>query len=196
MFLANTPEKVIAKSVLHFGKHSNILIVGAGADNTVQELIENECCSDITHLDISFVLSGKAKTRIQKMHPSKSEKVNFVVCPFLEFESEVKFEALVFPFYLDLYATPEVIENILKAKSLISKNASIYVIDFSPSKDLGRFFDLLVRTLYLLFYPLTNVYRNSTPDYTKLFLNNGFVKNQEHSFYKGLYSFKEFRLSK
>ncbi len=194
IFLANTPEKVISKSVPHFGLHRNVLIAGGGADNTMQEIIKNECCPEITHLDISSVLSGKAKARFQNAQFEMGANVKFVVSPFLEYETETKFDSMVFPFYLDLFTNEEVIENIHKAKSLLSNNSSIYVIDFSPAQDLGWFNDLVVRALYVLFYPLTNVYRKSTPDYTKLFLNNGFVKKKELKFYKGLYSFKEFEL--
>jgi hypothetical protein len=191
-FLANTPEKVISKSVPYFGKHQNILVVGGGADNTVQELIKNACCSEITHLDISSVLSEKAKLRIPSAQNRKNVNVNFVVCAFLEYEPEIKYDAMVFPFYLDLFFTQEVIENINKAKGLLSSNSSIYVIDFAASKDLNWFNDGVVKLLYLLFYPLTNVFRKSTPDYNTLFLNNGFVKKRELAFYNGLYSFKEF----
>ena len=191
IFLQNNPEKVISKSIESLSYYSDILIVGGGADNTLQELIANKKASKIKHLDISSALSKLAKDRLGSFPVNKFE-VDFKVYSFLEVDNYQKFDLIIFPFYLDLFSDDELIQNITKAKKVLKPNGQILVIDFCSNSSVWN--KIKIFGLYLLFFPVTGNLRFSIPDFRKLFLANEFklVNSEAYfgSFYK-VWLFKE-----
>jgi len=183
--MANMPEKVLENSIASFEFHSKILVVGGGADNTAIELLRNHKCDELTHVDISNVLSAKGKARLLNQFPESESSIEFMVKPFLDFESKRVFDAIIFPFYLDLFQDDEIIENIEKLKMHLHKNGAVYVIDFlSSSTKWQRFKEW---GLYFLFQPLTKVNRRKFPEIEKLFVQCGFIQTQSKRFENGFY---------
>tara|TARA_R110002050_G_scaffold149463_1_gene276117 strand:+ start:170675 stop:171358 length:684 start_codon:yes stop_codon:yes gene_type:complete len=193
-FLGNLPENVIATAVPSIRKHEHFLIVGAGADNTVLELVKHNKCTQITHVDISSVLSKKGKKRFRKTHPNSTLLVDFIVQPFLSFTSDTKYDAVIFPFYLDVFSEEEVRMNIQHSKKMMNKDGIFYVIDFNSSNDASVKNRVLVKLLYRLFYPFTRVKRNAVPDYTQLFMEAGMVELERRLICDSRYTFHEFTL--
>jgi hypothetical protein len=194
LFLWNRPENVIKKSVSEFKFHSTILIVGGGADNTVMEILKQGKSLEITHLDISSVLSLKGQKRISKLN-QYSRNVQFKIKPFLEFQTKYKYQAVIFPFYLDLYTEQEVIDNIIHTRGLLDSNGIIYVIDFSSNQKQTLWMRIKVMFLYAVFFPIIHQKRIAIPDYDNLFKKSGYQKLFEHHYYKGFYSVKAFTLN-
>jgi len=192
--MGNVPEKIIARSVPDFEFHSHVLIVGGGADNTILELIRNKKCERITHIDISKVLSSKANIRLQQEGLESKIEVDYIVKDFLSMESEIEFDAVVFPFYLDLFLDFEIEENIQNAKQLLQPNGSIYIIDFSSSTESSFWQKMKEIGLYKLFYPVTKTSRNTFPNYRFLFEKNGFKQKRSQQFKNGFYVFAEYQV--
>lgn len=187
IFLANEPEKVIAKVILKMGFHFRVLVVGGGADNTVSELFFRNKCTTVTQVDISSVLTKKAQIRLKNKNAAWFRKAKFITSPFLEYESGEKYDAIISPFYLDLFTEWEVKENIEKMKTMLPNGGLIYVIDFANSSKQSTSNKWLIEMLYLLFYPITEVYRKEVPNYRKLFNECGFVLVDESAFSNSLY---------
>lgn len=194
IFLWNRPETVISKSVLELNQHQNTLIVGGGADNTVEEILGHRKTDFLTHLDISSVLSQKAQKRISALS-LETENVTFKVAPFFEFKTEVKYDAVIFPFYLDLFSEQDVKKNVEFAKNVLAEGAYVYVIDFSSNQKQTTWMQFKVAFLYLVFYPIIGNPRWSIPNFDQLFLESGYTKQFETDYYGGFYSLKVFRLN-
>jgi len=193
--MGNTPEKIIAKSIPEMGFHRHILVVGGGADNTLIELIRNKKCDHLTHIDISEVLSRKAKLRLENSRLSNKIKTDFIVKDFLSMGSDLQFDALVFPFYLDLFENSEIEENIAKVKKILKENGAVYVIDFSSSTQSNLWQKIKERGLYTLFFPVTKTTRKTFPDYKQLFEKWGFKETHSSTFKNGFYKFLKFTRS-
>ena len=191
--MGNVPEKIIAKSIPILEFHKHILVVGGGADNTLIELIKNKKCEKITHIDISEVLSSKAKLRLQQEGLSDKLKVDYIVKDFLSMESEIKFNAVVFPYYLDLFLDSEIEENIYQARQFLGPKGSIYMIDFSSNTESNYWQRIKEKGLYFLFYPITKTSRSSFPNYKKLFENCGLEEVQSKTFKNGFYKYSKFK---
>lgn len=196
VFLGNQPEKAISKSIPFIESDTHFLVVGSGADNTVIELVQNKKCEQITHVDISSVLSKKGQNRFEIDCPKSSVPVNYVVQPFLEFNSNEKFDAIVFPFYLDVFAEDEVRLNIAHSVSLMENRGKFYVIDFISSEDISAKNRMLIKLLYVLFYPFTTIKRSQVPDYKSLFGEFGLVESERKLFCSNRYSLQVFTFRK
>lgn len=190
--MGNVPEKISAKIIPYFGVHKHILVVGGGADNTIIELIRNKKCENITHIDISRVLSSKARLRLQQSGFLEKAKVDFIVKDFLSMESEIVFDAIVFPYYLDLFLDFEIEENIRKAKQFLTPKGNIYVIDFSSSTKRSMWQKFKAWGLYTIFQPVTKVSRKSFPNHKILFENCGLDEVQSETFKNGFYKFSKY----
>ena len=186
LFMANRPEKVISKSVAKLPPHSNCLVVGGGADNTVLELLRLQKAQWIVHVDISEKMSQKAKSRCRKEFPFATN-VKFEVTPFLEFDSRQKMDAIVFPFYLDLFEDSEILENLFHASKMLSPGGSIYVIDFQKENS-TKWQKWKARVLYVLFQPFTKVSRSNFPDYEKLCVQKNWKIRQFGQYFNGFYA--------
>ena len=190
--MGNVPEKIIANSIPKFDFHKHVLVVGGGADNALIELIKNKKCERITHIDISKVLSNKAILRLQQEDLESKIRVDFIVKDFLNMESKIKFDAVVFPFYLDLFLDFEIEENIRQSKQFLQPNGSVYVFDFSSSTESSYWQKIKEQSLYYLFYPITKTSRSSFPDYKTLFENCGFAEVESEIFKDGFYKYSKF----
>ena len=195
VFLANQPEKVINQAVASMDFYSSVLVIGGGADNTLIELLAQNKCDNITHIDISSVQTQKGKDKLQSENKEWFKKVAFKTIPFLDFHTNLKFEAIVCPFYLDLFTEWEVRENIEKIKTHLSKDGLVYVIDFSSRASTSKQNILLIKILYSLFYPITGVYRTKVPNYKDLFKEKGFELFAEQVLYNGRFQVLAFKIA-
>ncbi|MGB0390134.1 MAG: class I SAM-dependent methyltransferase [Salibacteraceae bacterium] len=168
-FLKNQPENAIAIGVSRLKRlYTKILIVGGGADNTIEELLKLESVIEITQVDISETLTNKSKKRIQSGVKPK-HNVCYEVNAFLDWQSLKKFDLIICPFYLDLFGDEEILKNLEKMKSMLNPEGEILVIDFKSFANQSIRQQWQLRILYLLFYPFTGIIRKATPDYLTLF---------------------------
>ncbi len=195
--MANNPEKVLSKCIESLPFHSRILVVGGGADNTVLELLKREKCDKILHVDISNVMSNLAKERIDSLPKEHKEKVDFKVSSFMGFSPATtqSFDAVIFPFYFDLFEDAEINLNLNWLKKFVSGKTSIYIIDFQNNSTQNVWKRIKEVGLYVLFQPITKVKRKSFPKLKNLFEENGFSTQNKESFFNGFYTFLEFKLN-
>ncbi|UTW64934.1 class I SAM-dependent methyltransferase [bacterium SCSIO 12643] len=171
-------------------KASKALVVGGGADNTVLELLNQNKVDTVTHVDISKVLSEKSQARIKNI--DGSDQVTFLVRSYLEYNSKSKYDAILFPYYLDLFDVGDLKDQIKHTATLLKSNSCVYVIDFSSSQNQSIWMKLKVRILYLFFYPVIRNRNYKIPDFDTSFKEIGFKKEFEECFYGGFYSLKVF----
>jgi len=195
--MANNPEKVLSKCIENLPFHSRILVVGGGADNTVLELLKREKCDKILHVDISNVMSILAKERLNSLPQEQKEKVDFLVSSFMRFSPDrtQSFDAVIFPFYFDLFEDAEINLNLNWLKKFVSGKTSIYIIDFQNNSTKNVWKRIKEVGLYVLFQPITKVKRKSFPKLKNLFEKNGFSTQKKESFFNGFYTFLEFKLN-
>lgn len=173
--------------------HKHFLIVGGGADNSLEELLNAGKTQNVIHVDISSVLSQKSRNRFSNSLLSGQARVQFVVAPFLAFNG-TRCDGIIFPFYLDLFTDDEVRDNILHAKLHLTQNGLIYVIDYSSAVSPNSWADWKIKILYALFAPITKVNRSKIPDFALLFSEYGLTLVSTTTFYKGEYSVYIFKV--
>ena len=174
-FLGKGPEEIIVEAVKQLPTVKKILVVGGGADNTIVELLSLKKTEQIILVDISDVLLKKAQSRIVES-PYDITNVSFELTPFLKYWSTQKFDVIIFPFYLDLFSDEEIMENIKKAKRMLSSKGQMMIVDFSNSEKLNVWNRSKVFLLYVLFYPISGNIRKSIPPYSVLMSAYGVKK--------------------
>lgn len=167
LVLGDSPELVIAYAVSTLKPSGKVLVVGGGGDNATLELLNRRQVKSITLIDISFVLLEKAKQRLMG-HPRLSE-VKMHEIPFLDYQTDVKFDYIICPFYLDLFSDIEVQKNIYRFKELLTTEGEVVVIDFCEKESSSTTGRMFVAFLYTLFFAITRTLRFHIPFYTKIF---------------------------
>ena len=191
--MGNVPEKIISEVIPNMDFHKHVLVVGGGADNTVTELIRNKKCERITYIDISNILAAKAVLRLNSSGLMGKLQTDFIVKDFLSMESERVFDALVFPYYLDLFENSEIHENIVKTKRILNQNGVVYVIDFASSIKSSAWQRIKEWGLYFVFHPITKVNRRTFPNHKQLFEKNGFKQTHSSTYKNGFYAALTFK---
>ena len=191
LVLGNTPETIITHAISKSAPTGDILVIGGGGDNTTLELLKNPEVTSITLVDISSVLLEKAKHRL-KGHLSQS-KVKFKEVSFLNYATNLKFDGIICPFYLDLFTDKEVQENIKRFKDLLHPKGKVLVIDFCEREDSSKKGKVITALLYLSFLVITRTFRFTIPRFKLLFLKHGFILNQKE-LVKEKYQFLSFKM--
>ncbi len=190
LVLGNTPEQVIAYAVSKIKPSGNVLVIGGGGDNTSLELLKLENVKSVTLIDISSVLLDVASQRLRlhaRYADAQLEKVSF-----LDFQTSSKFDCIISPFYLDLFADQEILDNIKRFNELLNVNGKILVIDFSNNQDSSKKGRIIIAFLYAVFFIITRSFRFRIPLYKPLFLSVGFELSYKE-FIKGTYQILSFR---
>ena len=110
--------------------YSNILIVGGGTGKLLNYLPDS--CK-VTYVEKS------EKMLLQAYKYAKARQIKFVNLDFLEFSSEEEFDALICPFFLDVFGETNLNKVIQKFSSMMHSKSLFLVSDFQPvSHTAGR----------------------------------------------------------
>ena len=143
---------------------ANILVIGGGSGTVLTRFDKN---SRIDYVDDSINMIRIAKRRKIKVF------VRFHHMKFEDYQTEIKYDAVICPFFLDLYSEDQLNSIIEKINNHCRDDAILWVSDFNPSSNY-RFFSRIIYHMMKLFYSVTLGYRfNKLADIrTKLAENN------------------------
>lgn len=145
---------------------SKVLIVGGGNDGLLKQILNTSRVDRIDYLDISSSSIHLSKKTV------RDHRVNFIRADFTSFDSDQRYDAIIFPFFLDMFYDPEILTMIYSSRKLLEDNGFLIIIDFENSG--SRKHMLLIRILYLLSIPLNLRMRWKIPDFNTLAKLGGF----------------------
>ncbi len=179
--LANSPEKAIEHSISHIRKGRSALIVGGGNDNLLVLLAQNRLFDRVDFVDISKAMTASMKKRFEQETTNPAVVVNFIRSDFLSFDSGQRYDAVFFPFFLDILSENSLKQAIEKTRLLIHSDSAVYLIDFNPVNRSIRQRAVLL-AMHLFFQPIARMNRFSLPDFDHYFGNALFDRVQNRTF--------------
>ncbi|VXD17626.1 class I SAM-dependent methyltransferase [Marinoscillum sp. 108] len=118
---------------------SRVLIVGGGTGLLLDALQDVE---KIVFLELSEKMIARSRNR--GSHP----RVDYVHADFFQWETSEKFDAIVMPFFLDCFGTEKLEGAIFKARTHLTENGELHVIDFQSA---SWWKNSLIHVMYLFF---------------------------------------------
>jgi len=118
---------------------SRVLIVGGGTGLLLDAL---QGVEKIVFLEHSEKMIARSRNRGSHL------QVDYVHADFFEWETSEKFDAIVMPFFLDCFGTEKLEGAIFKARTHLTENGELHVIDFQPA---SWWKNSLIRVMYLFF---------------------------------------------
>ncbi len=172
----------IQKSPLPFLQNKkSILIVGGGTGLILESLEENQ---KVVFVELSKKMLDLAKQR------KTSAAVDFVQQDYLTWQSDQKFDAILFPFFLDAFSESSLNSILQKCQAELSSRGELIVVDFERAAPLQNF----VTKIMLMFFRITTKLESrQLLDFKKIIANVGFKMIEEKAFLKGWVYLRVFR---
>ncbi|MAZ35865.1 class I SAM-dependent methyltransferase [Salibacteraceae bacterium] len=161
---------------------NKILIVGGGTG----ELL-SFCLNQYPAVRITYVESSKKMIELSKKKISRVDnaRVDFQCKSIFDWESKMKFDAVLLPFVLDLFSELNCQKLIAKTKYQLESEGRLVVADFSNNT--SSFQNLLIGFMYKCFDSINAVERNSLPDYESIFRMHNLKIEKDKKLGKKLY---------
>lgn len=150
----------------------SVLIVGGGTGQVLAELRVEK----ITYVEFSSKMMAKAQSR------KRLSTVEFIRDDFFTWDTDEKFDAVLMPFFLDLFPATEVRSLLGKVKKLLKSDGRLHVIDF---KDAGGFQNALTKVMYLFFRHMAEVPGSKLLDHQALLEEENYQVLDSKEFLKG-----------
>ena len=157
---------------------SSIMLVGGGTG----ELLEHFSASQtVDYVEPSTSMLKRSKKR------NYSCTVHFHPCSIQELPINKTYDALVFPFVLDLFNQTEVTNIIKKCEPFLRDDAVILISDFYPADDfIKRWKKLLLRTVIVFFRMTTNHQHSKIVNIHNALQSSDYKKVRSEEFYHGM----------
>lgn len=172
----------IQKSPLPFLQNKkNILIVGGGTGQILEYLGQGQ---EIVFVELSKKMLDLAKRR------KTSAAVDFVHQNYLTWQSDQKFDVILFSFFLDAFSESSLNSILKKCQSELSRQGELIVVDFERAAPLQNF----VTKIMLLFFRIaTKLESRQLLDFKKIIASVGFEMIEAKAFLKGWVYLRVFR---
>lgn len=173
----------VQNSPFHYIQESdqNILIAGGGSGKLLSGLDDKK----ITYIELSSEMIKKAKS-IQT-----TSIVNFIEADFLNWESNERFDVIIFPFFLDCFLESDLKKVLQKTTSMVGRNGKLIVTDFQKASPLKYW---LVRLMYGFFRFTTGLKVNRLLDLRTQLKTVGFKEQELKDFYGGWIFCSEYKI--
>lgn len=158
-----------------------MLIVGGGSGKILEQLSQNQ---QVTYVEIS-----KRMLRLAQ-HRKCEAQVSFVCADYLNWESQQKFDAVLFPFFLDLFEETSIRLVLKKVWAQLSPAGTLHVLDFQK-KD--WFHLLILKVMYLFFRIFIDLEAKKLPHIDQAVQKLGFLPIGSRSFYRKLISYRIYK---
>jgi ubiquinone/menaquinone biosynthesis C-methylase UbiE len=172
LFFGSVWKKVQLAPMDHLTNSNQILIVGGGTGKILEGFHKDQ---HIVYVERSIKMLDQAMKR------SVQCRVDFVHDDYLYWKPEVKFDAIVFPFFLDCFQETELDRILTKSHKELSKKGALHVTDFVKNRWHQNF---LIRFMHLFFRIVTGLSSSKLLDIQSHVLKNDFRLSFETSFYQ------------
>ncbi|WP_258103098.1 bifunctional 2-polyprenyl-6-hydroxyphenol methylase/3-demethylubiquinol 3-O-methyltransferase UbiG [Marinoscillum sp. MHG1-6] len=150
--------------------NARVLIVGGGS-GMILERIEPGCQVDF--VELSDKMLEKARRRVT------SATVKYVQGDYLNWSPSGKYDAVVFPFFLDSFNAENLSLIIQKAKNELHPKGQMHIVDFRKGNVAQRF---LIKLMYLFFRVTAKLEGDKLLDFDSVFTAHGFQKTRTSVF--------------
>jgi len=153
-----------------------VLIVGGGNGELLKSLY-NVCPSaTVTYCEFSSKMIGLAN----KKNPFLKEQISFLEKDAFTLE-DFGFDWVILPFFLDQFEGEQCVSFLKKIMEKSKENTQIL---FSDMHEAG-ISKVLLGTMYFFFKITTGLKNNKLPDFNKVFVEAGWIKEKEELFSNG-----------
>ncbi|MDH5398545.1 MAG: class I SAM-dependent methyltransferase [Cyclobacteriaceae bacterium] len=152
-----------------------LLIIGGGTGKILQHIEKSGFKGSISFLDSSCEMVNRAKKK------GTSSDVQFHLCTIEEWETPLRFDAIILPFFLDQFEGKALRNIIKKIAGLAKKGAVLICVDFQLKDKWWQHF--LLKSMYIFFHRLTSIDAGSLTDPDELLAENGWVLEKQQAFY-------------
>lgn len=154
---------------------SHVLAVGGGSGLWLKQFLRMRPDCRIIYVEPSFKM---LKLAVKNVGPD--ERIRFIHGTVESMGNESGFDAVLTFFVFDIFSDPGLSEFIIRIKALLRGQASWLVSDFVEVKWWHR---LLLFIMYLFFRITVNLRTRKLPGWEQCMKENGFVVQQQNSFY-------------
>ncbi|MBC6409245.1 MAG: methyltransferase domain-containing protein [Ekhidna sp.] len=154
-------------------KDTEVLIIGGGTGKSFEGVKKD---FSITYLEKSNKMINLAKRRLS------NAKVQFLCKDFFQWETGLKYDAVVLPFFLDCFDDRHLNVAIEKCKTLLKKEGRLLVADFDRKKTNP----ILNLSMHLFFSVFSNLESKRLKDIHENILKNGFLSEDEEFSHRGM----------
>ena len=133
-------------------KSAVVLIVGGGTGASLPHFTKQH--------DVHFVDASGRMIRVAKKRP-KDATVHFYTQAFNPALFNQKFDAICFPFFLDLFDQKEAIDLLNEVHNLLKPDGKLVITDFYPVETLQNWRQKLVLRTVIVFFNVTTWHKHS-----------------------------------
>jgi len=174
--------KAIQKAQSHFineiKEDANVLILGGGTGWLLSYLLLAKPNCKVWYLEASAKM---IELTTQKIHTSSS--VQLIHGTEDDIPTEIRFDAVITNFYLDLFPIEKLNLVIKKIKNSLKPNSKWLATDFVDGSKWWQ--AMLLKAMYLFFRIVCRIPATKLPDWNGLLMSNGVQKIKSKLFYQG-----------
>lgn len=157
--------------IQYLTKARHVLIVGGGSGQFLEVL-----SGHVTYVELSDKMIDLAKGR------NANCDVDFVHADFLCWTTDQRFDAIVFPFFMDCFCESHLKKIIIESGNLLKPNGQIIVLDFQKAT---RLKNVLVKMMYIFFRLVSGLEARQLQDFKNHFENAGYQETARKEFIGG-----------
>lgn len=168
-------------------ENGNVLILGGGTGWLLAELLRKKPSVNVWYVDAASAMIGLAKKKVSGL---PHERIRFIHGTQDAIPAEVRFDAAITYFLMDLFTTPTVFDIISKVKNALVPEGLWLMTDFVKTEK--RWHRMLLKSMYYFFRHTSGVEAKELPPWEPLMLASGLSIEKEEFFYNGFIKAVEF----
>lgn len=153
---------------------SSVLVLGGGTGKLLSKL--KKC--EVVFVEKSSKMLNMAQERTEKEH------VIFVNADFLEWQSDQQFDAVICPFFLDVFSEDRLRSALNKIHALLKLDGHLIIADFGKTNVWQH--RLLLHVMHLFFWIFSSLESKKLKPIKEYIIAAGFQLEEERDWYKGL----------
>lgn len=158
-----------------------ILVVGGGSGKVLEGLHQDQ---RVTYVELSGRMIERAKGRISVA------QIDFIAGDYLTWDNALKFDVILFPFFLDVFSESNLQLILAKARKELGPHGELHVIDFKKG---GAFRNSLVKLMYIFFRSIASLEGKKLLDLDHKIANAGFERIHYQEFFNDWIFYSTYR---
>jgi tRNA (cmo5U34)-methyltransferase len=158
--------------------NDKVLVLGGGTGRFLLHLMKINSSCQVWYIDSSAEMIARARQKVKN-----SGQVHFILGTEEDIPAEIKFNAVLTFFYLDLFTEEKLAAVINKIKTSLKKDALWIVSDFVIRNNIWS--PVLLKLMYSFFRLTSGVEAKKLPDWRTLLSQAGFTMSERKPFYSG-----------
>jgi len=159
----------------HLEKCEIVLVLGGGTGRWMNSVLET-----YPHLRITFIDASAEMIRIAKAKSEFKDRVLFIQGTQDSIPTEMKFDAVVLFYFVDLFESDSLSTVITKIKNNLRHDAKWLVADFVNSK---WWHALLLKLMYVFFHIIAGLKTKTLPDWREILKQKNIREVEQKHFF-------------